>query len=339
MARPRAFGPLLLVSAFAALAGCNGCRRAPALRLTYEVDVAAAYDGEKDARKVMDTSRDIVARRLPFAGVATKGRNLVIELPAMTADEVRGMKSIVLKPGHLEFKLMDDAASDALFGAPGVVYPDGQGIAGFQEMAPAGLDASGVKKTVKGSYARIACQPRAFASESVADCLARFKAWVSTLHAPDDHQVGYQGVTEPVAGASPPQFEQVGWRTVYTYAHVELTQDSIVDARVGHDEHDAGPYYVLLSFSPKGADVFEQITGANVNRRFAIILDDIVDSAPVIKTKIGGGKATITMGAGEPEKQLHDAEQLRLVLLSGALPAPLHLVTEESLGGGGPVAR
>ena len=66
-----------------------------------------------------------------------------------------------------------------------------------------------------------------------------------------------------------------------------------------------------LAFSPAGADRFEEVTGANVNRRFAIILDDIVDSAPVIKQKIGGGSAQITMGAGDPEKQLHDAQQAR----------------------------
>jgi preprotein translocase subunit SecD len=89
---------------------------------------------------------------------------------------------------------------------------------------------------------------------------------------------------------------------------------------------------VLLSFSPAGGDRFEEVTGANVNRRFAIILDDIVDSAPVIKTKIGGGKATITMGAGDPEKQLHDAKQLELVLRSGALPAPITPSSESTIG-------
>jgi preprotein translocase subunit SecD len=123
----------------------------------------------------------------------------------------------------------------------------------------------------------------------------------------------------------------VGWRTVYLHRHGELTQDAIVDASVGHDPQNFDQYYVLLSFSPAGADRFKEVTGANVNRRFAIILDDIVDSAPVIKQKIGGGRATITMGAGDPDKQEHDAKQLELVLRAGALPAPVHLVSEEPL--------
>src|ERR1700680_4974771 len=98
------------------------------------------------------------------------------------------------------------------------------------------------------------------------------------------------------------------------------------------DQQNFGQFYVLLSFSPAGADRFEEVTGANVNRRFAIILDDLVDSAPVIKSKIGGGKATITMGAGDQEKQLHDAKQLELVLRSGALPAPITPSNESLIG-------
>jgi preprotein translocase subunit SecD len=74
------------------------------------------------------------------------------------------------------------------------------------------------------------------------------------------------------------------------------------------------------------------VTGANVDRRFAIILDDMIDSAPVIKQKIGGGRATITMGAGDPDKQLHDAKQLELVLRSGALPAPITPSSEQTIG-------
>jgi preprotein translocase subunit SecD len=88
----------------------------------------------------------------------------------------------------------------------------------------------------------------------------------------------------------------------------------------------------MLTFSPAGAERFEEVTGANVGRRFAIILDDVIDSAPVIKTKIGGGRASITMGAGDPEKQLQDARKLELVLRSGALPAPITPSNESLIG-------
>ena len=81
-----------------------------------------------------------------------------------------------------------------------------------------------------------------------------------------------------------------------------------------------------------GADRFEEVTGANVKRRFAIILDDVIDSLPVIRTKIGGGRATITLGAGDPEVQLAKARKLELVLRSGALPAPISPSNESLIG-------
>jgi preprotein translocase subunit SecD len=185
---------------------------------------------------------------------------------------------------------------------------------------------------VKGYYARMSCQPPKYASETTSECLGRFKAWAKTLAVPDDHTVGFMSVTEPVEGTEPLQFKQVGWRTLYLFARAELTGDYITDASIGQDQQNFGQYYVSLSFSPAGADRFEEVTGANVNRRFAIILDDIVDSDPVLRQKIGGGRAQITMGAGDPEKQLHDARQLELVLRSGALPAPITPSSESTIG-------
>jgi preprotein translocase subunit SecD len=74
------------------------------------------------------------------------------------------------------------------------------------------------------------------------------------------------------------------------------------------------------------------VTGANVQRRFAIILDDVIDSLPVIRAKIGGGHATITLGEGDPEVQLAKAHKLELVLRSGALPAPISPSNESLIG-------
>ncbi len=116
------------------------------------------------------------------------------------------------------------------------------------------------------------------------------------------------------------------------HTRAELSGDYITDVELGQDQQKFGQYYVSLTFSPAGADRFEEVTGANVNRRFAIILDDIVDSAPVILNKIAGGRAQITMGAGDPEKQLHDANQLRTVLKAGALPAPITPSNESLIG-------
>ena len=257
-------------------------------------------------------------------------------MPGIDEASFRDVKDTIRKTARLEFKMLDDPGSEKVFGPPALKaddIPADEGIAQYTEGSPDGVDGSGHKRQpVKGYYARMSCQPTKYAAEGMSECLARFKAWAATLSVPDDHAIGFEAVTEPVEGTEPLQFKQVGWRTVYLYGRAELTGDYITDASVGQDQQNFGAYYVLLSFSPAGADRFEEVTGANVNRRFAIILDDIVDSAPVIKSKIGGGKATITMGAGDPEKQLHDAHQLDIVLRSGALPAPIAPSNESLIG-------
>jgi preprotein translocase subunit SecD len=112
-----------------------------------------------------------------------------------------------------------------------------------------------------------------------------------------------------------------------------VTGEYITDAQRAIDQRSGVPeVYVAITFSPAGADRFEQITGDNVNRRFAIILDDTINSAPVIRSKIGGGRASITMGAGDQDQQLKQAEKLEMVLRSGALPAPIQLSNESIIG-------
>jgi preprotein translocase subunit SecD len=282
--------------------------------------------------------KDTVSRRidelgLKEAAVTTRDEDIIVEVPGVNEASFRDIKETIRKTARLEFKMLDDGGSEKVFGSlKEDSYPSDEGIAPYQEVAPDGLDKNGKKKSIKGFYARMSCQPKKYPSETMNECLGRFKSWAATLSVPDDHQLGFEAVTEPLPDTEPLQFKQVGWRTVYMYQRAEVTGDSITEASIGQDQQNFGAYYVLLSFNPTGADRFEEVTGANVNRRFAIILDDIVDSAPVIKQKIGGGKATITMGAGDPEKQLHDARQLELVLKSGALPAPITPSSESLIG-------
>jgi len=93
-----------------------------------------------------------------------------------------------------------------------------------------------------------------------------------------------------------------------------------------------GGWHVALTFTESGGKAFEKITGANVKKRFAIILDTRVESTPVILARIAGGHAQITMGASDPEVQLRDARKLELVLRSGALPAPISPSNEQRIG-------
>ena len=306
-----------------------------------EVTFKIRGDIESQIReRAVAQAKDTVSRRvdelgLREASVTTRDEDIIVEVPGSDQQSFRDIKDTIRRTARLEFKMVDDAGSEKVFGPPAVKdedLPEGEGLALYEETAPDGLDGSSHRKSARARFARISCQPPKYSNESLAECLTRFRAWTKTISIPDDHVVGFEPVTEPVENSEPLQFKQVGWRTLYLYSRAELTGDYITDATTTTDQQNFGQYQVLLSFSPAGADRFEEVTGANVNRRFAIILDDTGDSAPVIRQKIGGGKATITMGAGDQEKQLHDARKLELVLRSGALPAPISPSSESVIG-------
>ncbi len=104
-----------------------------------------------------------------------------------------------------------------------------------------------------------------------------------------------------------------------------LTGKAIKDARVEIGQW--GQPYVALTFTPEGAEKFAQITGRHVGERLAIILDGVVQSAPVIKTRITGGKAVI-----EGNFTMEEANKLRIVLKSGALPVPFNIIQNTTIG-------
>ncbi|PCI27402.1 MAG: protein translocase subunit SecD [SAR324 cluster bacterium] len=106
---------------------------------------------------------------------------------------------------------------------------------------------------------------------------------------------------------------------------VLLKGDRIRDARVGFLQ--TGGAYVSMSFDEEGKELFSQITGDYTNRRMAIVLDGKVQSAPRINERISGGEAQIT-GGFSPE----EASELALVLRSGALPAPIVIHEERTVG-------
>ena len=84
---------------------------------------------------------------------------------------------------------------------------------------------------------------------------------------------------------------------------------------------------VSIEFSPEGARLFSQITEANINKNLAIVLDGIVQSAPTIRTRIPDGKAVI-----EGSFTTEDAKLLSTVLRAGALPAPVQVIEERTVG-------
>ena len=112
-----------------------------------------------------------------------------------------------------------------------------------------------------------------------------------------------------------------------------VTGDALVDARVEMNPQKGNRPYVAVEFDHQGAKAFGDLTTANVHRRMAIVLDDTVNSAPIINEPITGGRASIELGGLKPYNEvLKEANDLVLVLKAGALPAPVRILEERSVG-------
>ncbi len=106
---------------------------------------------------------------------------------------------------------------------------------------------------------------------------------------------------------------------------VMLAGDVLSDARVSIGQFNEP--YVSITFDAKGAREFDRITGENVKKRMAIVLDNTIYSAPVIQERITGGRAQIT-----GTFSMEEANNLAIVLRAGALPAPLRIIQDLTVG-------
>ncbi len=105
-----------------------------------------------------------------------------------------------------------------------------------------------------------------------------------------------------------------------------LTGDYLIDAGVSISPQYNEPY-VTIKFDPTGSKLFEEITGANIGRNLAIVLDDNVYSAPNLREKIAGGEAQIT-----GQFSMEEARDLAIVLRAGSLPAPVSILENRTVG-------
>lgn len=118
--------------------------------------------------------------------------------------------------------------------------------------------------------------------------------------------------------------DRAGPREYVLYRQVELSGESLVDAQATFQNNEP---VVSFRFDSQGARKFARITQDNVGRLFAIVLDDKVISAPRIREPILGGSGIIS-GSFTPES----ANELAVLLRAGALPAPLKVIEERTVG-------
>lgn len=237
--------------------------------------------------------------------IARQGANdIVVQMPGIGEDNVDRARDLIGQTAQLRFQMVDDSGTNQFFSQ-------------FSGQLPQGFQL----RSIGGGYQSITHRDKAALQEF-------FEGRV-----PDDRVIGYQH--HPVYID-----EELGildedrsyWLTYLVYRDTEVTGDYIQDARVAIDQDFNRPY-VALNFDATGADMFAETTTENVGQRFAIMMDDEVQSAPVINEPITLGRARITLGDMQSYTEIQqEAQDLVIILRHGALPAPIELQFETLVG-------
>lgn len=250
--------------------------------------------------------------------VTSRDLDIVVEVPGADQATIGRIRQIISRTARLDFKVVDDdGASDFV-----------QSV----EDVPEGIERQ-VEVVSAGEQRPQASSPYFLARGD--DAKQKLQAFIDRLREQDKIPEGRQlllGEVEENPDDASATSGAKAYRTYYLFARSELTGEHIENADVAINPQDNSPY-VSLNFDTRGADIFARLTGQNVKRRMAIVLDDRVESAPVIQTRIAGGRAQITLGGFRDFNSiLKDANDLAIVLRAGALPAPIRPSNEQLIG-------
>src|SRR5262249_29804603 len=164
------------------------------------------------------------------------------------------------KTGRLEFRLVDDDAD--IFATVDERAAADEDVAISSISTPAGIDASGMKRSIMARYARTKILPTdvdASGKPSAAKCRDRFEKWLAAhVTAPEDHEIGFEAMEsppDPTSGAA----EQDGWYTRYLWRRPEIASARIKDAKAGLDP-SSSMYEVNLTLDATGAAQFAEST-------------------------------------------------------------------------------
>jgi preprotein translocase subunit SecD len=266
-------------------------------------------------------ARETIANRIDKLGVretsvTARGTDIAIEIPGADEASFARIRDIISRTARLEFKIVDDESD---FTTSLSTLPEG--IERQSEVVSAGPQ--NPQKVVSYLVAR---------GEGARQ---RLTAYLESVRAqlPEGREflLGQLDVYDDEA-KGPGKLGQKPWRSYVMYSRADVSGEDVKEAFTAFDQENNRPY-VALNFNQKGADKFGQLTGRNVKRRMAIVLDDRVESAPVIQTEIGGGHCQITLGGSSAyNDSLQEAKDLVVVLRAGALPAPIRPANEQLIG-------
>ena len=152
-----------------------------------------------------------------------------------------------------------------------------------------------------------------FARTSVRDgetydaAYARLRKWADAVPVPDGTRIGLEAIEEYDDDTL--KSRRTGVRTFLLTGPPVITTDDVVDAAASVDTASASAY-VAVTLSPDAAERFRLATREYTDRRIAIIVNGVIESAPIVRSEIRGGRVSITMGSGSLEVQLAQAKAL-----------------------------
>jgi SecD/SecF fusion protein len=298
---------------------------------------------EKESEDALNRAKEIIRNRIDQYGVAepvitTQGsRKIIIELPGVSDNRV---KNLLKGTAKLEFRLLrepevmvralDRINSYLVQGNQNRATVPGASVTDSLSAAPAPLPLGAIpaatvstQPSAKPLYDVIGVfqNGTAFTTEQSKDYV------VSLLRRPDIQALLPQD--SELLLAAKPDIGKNGEK-LYSVFLVkkgpELTGGVITEAKATFGAQGVQPE-VLMSMNSEGTSKWARITGANIGKRIAIVLDGAVYSAPVVQSKIPSGNSVIN-GIGS----LEEAKDLEIVLKAGALPAPVRIIEERTVG-------
>ncbi len=295
---------------------------------------------QKESEDALTRAREIIRNRIDQYGVAepvitTQGtRRIIIELAGIS-DENR-VRNLLKGTAKLEFKLLREpevllrvldklntslAARSALpsnVAAPDTAHKSAP-AAGTLLPSPAAKPAAAARPLYDALT--VMQNGDVFVSQDSREFVARLfqRADIQAL-IPQD--------SELLLAAKPDQLQD--GRNYYPVFLVrktaELTGGVITEAKASFSAEGAQPE-VLMEMNSEGTAKWARITGANIGKRVAIVLDGAVYSAPVVQSKIPNGNSVIN-----GIESVEEAKDLEIVLKAGALPAPVRIMEERTVG-------
>lgn len=297
----------------------------------------------------------IDARGIAEPTVISKDEQIIVELPGLDEDNIRSIKNLIARTARLEFRMVshshphmkkifnfvdkDEEAKRAGVKASVDIWRQEESPDPFYDYY---LTAPNVTRsfTVDAAKRRGCWNTNLTVIDGEVDCkvngreiideyMAKLIEKDPSMAIPDGFELGFEFVE---ARSSDEDAESV-WRSYFLEREVQLGGSAIKKASVVFNPTTNKPE-VLVEFNRWGGKRFGDMTAAHIGHKMAIILDNKINSAPIIQGAIRGGASTITMGSADPATAQTESEQLVDVLRTGSLPAPL---VEESSSTVGPL--